>query len=280
MPGCFCRQSRLSRKSAHLRHLSCGMLSKAALEWLPSESIPMPNKTWRLRFCLKKLRRRSWTVRALVLFISMRCYKCLRNCSAISYSRCRFACPDPSLPVWCGNLRNSDGKLVLDSNGNAQSVCAASSSSSKCPGTPNWGKAVPQTQSVAPYTATTIKAVQDDNAQIASLDISSDVIQTAGTTFAISPVADSVYQAGVFSKLFAGGRLRSPLISIKPNLIVDTRSSGVTLTMTVDVPSDKCMNATMNMKVRLLVVGGSYCQLMQSCCRVTIFAGLRGCGSP
>ncbi len=193
----------------------------------------------------------------------------MRNCSAVSHSCCRFVCPDPTLPTWCGNLRNSDGKLVLDSNGNAQSVCAASSSSSKCPGTPNWGKAVPQTQSVAPYTATTIKVVQDDNAaaQIASLEISSDTIQTAGTTFAVSPVADSVYQAGVFSKLFAGGRLRSPLISIKPNLIVDTRSSGVTLTMAVDVPSDKCINATMNMKVRLLVIL-PIVQLMQSCCRV------------
>jgi hypothetical protein len=49
------------------------MLSKAALERLPSESIPMPNQTWRLRCCLTKLRRRSWPVRALVLFVSMRC---------------------------------------------------------------------------------------------------------------------------------------------------------------------------------------------------------------
>jgi hypothetical protein len=170
----------------------------------------------------------------------------------ISYCRFRFSCPDQALPIWCGNVRDLAGKLVLDSNGNAQSICAASSSSSKCPGIPNWGaKAVPQTQSVAPYTAVTIKAVQDDNTQIASLEISSDTIQTASTTFAISPVADSVYQAGVFSKLFAAGRLRSPLISIKPNSIVDTRSSGVTLTMVVDVPSDKCINATVNMQVRL-----------------------------
>jgi hypothetical protein len=182
-----------------------------------------------------------------VLCYSFRCVAC-----TISYCRYRFSCPDPNLSIWCGNVRDSAGKLVLDSNGNAQSICAASSSSSKCPGVPNWGaKAVPQTQSVAPYTAVTIKAVQDDNTQIASLEISADTIQTASTTFAVSPVADSVYQAGVFSKLFAAGRLRSPLISIKPNLIVDTRSSGVTLTMVVDVPSDKCLNATANMQVWL-----------------------------
>ena len=169
--------------------------------------------------------------------------------------------------------------MVLDSNGNAQSVCAASSSSSMCPGTPNWGKAVPKTESVAPYTAATIKAVQDDNTQIASLEISSDTIQTASTTFAISPVADSVYQAGVFSKLFAAGRLRSPLISIKPNSIVDTRSSGVTLTMTVDVPSDKCINATVNMKVRLLVILPIHA-IVLSMPALTIIAGFRDCGSP
>ena len=50
-------------------------------------------------------------------------------------------------------------------------------------------------------------------------------------------------------QLFSSGRLRSPLIAINPNGIIDARSGGITLTLAVDVPTDKCVNATSNMKV-------------------------------
>ena len=89
--------------------------------------------------------------------------------------------------------------------------------------------------------------MRSDNTPVATLDIPSNTISEMA--FVVAPVADSVYQAGSFSTLFSSGRLRSPLIAINPNGIIDARSGGITLTLAVDVPTDKCMNATSNMKV-------------------------------
>jgi hypothetical protein len=49
--------------------------------------------------------------------------------------------------------------------------------------------------------------------------------------------------------------------------------------MTVDVPSDKCINATVNMKVRLLVIL-PIDAIVLSMPALTIIAGFRDCGSP
>ena len=160
----------------------------------------------------------------------------------------RFLCPDPALPTWCGNLRDLRGKLVLDVNGNAQSVCSSVQAASSCPSIPNWSsKAVSKTQSIPSFSAAAITAMRSDNTPVATLDIPSNTISEMA--FVVAPVADSVYQAGSFSTLFSSGRLRSPLIAINPNGIIDARSGGITLTLAVDVPTDKCMNATSNMKV-------------------------------
>ncbi len=160
----------------------------------------------------------------------------------------RFSCPDPSLPTWCGYLRDSNGKLVLDSFGKAQSVCAPAQDASSCPSIPNWAsKAIPKTQSVPPYTAATISVTRSDNTTVATLDVASSAIPE--TTFVISSAPDSVFQAGSFSALFTSGRLRSPLVAISPSGIVDARSGGLTLTLAVDVSVKNCVEATLNMKV-------------------------------
>ncbi len=160
----------------------------------------------------------------------------------------RFSCPDPALPTWCGTLRDAQGKLVLDANGKAQSVCSSVQAASSCPAIPNWSsKAIPKTQSVAADSAASIIALRSDNTPVATLDIPANTISEM--TFVVAPVADSVYQAGSFSTLFSSGRLRSPLIAIIPNGIIDARSGGITLTLAVDVPVDKCINTTLNMLV-------------------------------
>ena len=160
----------------------------------------------------------------------------------------RFLCPDPALPTWCGNLRDLRGKLVLDVNGNAQSVCSSVQAASSCPSIPNWAsKASPKTESIPSNSAASISATRSDNTPVAVLDIPANTVSEM--SFVVAPVADSVYQAGSFSTLYSSGRLRSPLIAINPNGIIDARSGGITLTLAVDVPTDKCMNATSNMKV-------------------------------
>jgi hypothetical protein len=109
-------------------------------------------------------------------------------------------------------------------------------------------KVVTKIQSTVAHVATVITALGGDNAPLATLDIRANAV--SDVSFMISSVADSVYQAGSFETLFSSGKLRSPLISIRPNTIVDTRSGGVSLTLPVYVPVDQCFDATKNMKVR------------------------------
>lgn len=138
--------------------------------------------------------------------------------------------------------------LILDASGKAQSKCVASSAASGCPSIPNIAsKVVPKTQAVVANAAAVITATGSDNAAIAKLDVPADTV--SDVTFIVAPVADSVFQAGSFSALFSSGKLRSPLVSISPNSVVDTRAGGITLSMAVDAPVDQCLNATQTMRV-------------------------------
>ena len=160
----------------------------------------------------------------------------------------RFLCPSPDRPVWCGTLRDSQGKLILDASSRVQPLCVSQQAASSCPSTPNTNfKAVPTSLKVAGNESASIAAVRSDNTPIATLDIPPNTV--SGVTFAVAPVPDSVFQTGSFSTLFASGRLRSPLVAITPDTIVDTRAGSIALTLVVDVPSSICINATANMKV-------------------------------
>ena len=162
----------------------------------------------------------------------------------------RFSCPDNVLSTWCGDLRDSEGKLMLDANGKAQSKCVAQNAASTCPPIPNLAaKAVPKVQSIPVNAAAAVTALSSDNEPIATLDIPANTV--SDVSFVVSPVADSVYQAGAFAALFSAGKLRSPLVSISPNAIVDTRGGGITLSLAVDIPAASCVNASSNMKVCL-----------------------------
>ena len=164
------------------------------------------------------------------------------------YLLCRFLCPDPAFPTWCGDLRDAEGKLILGASGNAQSKCVAQSAASSCPPIPNFAaKVVPKVQSITANVAAAVTALGSNNAPIATLDIPANTV--SGVSFVVSPVADSVYQAGAFAALFSTGKLRSPLVSISPNAIVDTRSGGITLSFAVDVPAASCVKMSSNMKV-------------------------------
>ncbi len=161
---------------------------------------------------------------------------------------CRFLCPDPAFPTWCGDLRDGDGKLILDASGKAQSKCVVQSQASSCPTVPNFAtKVVPKVQSITNNAAAAITALDSNNAPIATLDIPANTI--SGVSFVVSSVADSVYQAGAFADLFSAGKLRSPLVSISPNAIVDTRSGSMMLSFAVDVPIASCAETLSNMKV-------------------------------
>jgi len=161
----------------------------------------------------------------------------------------RFSCPDKA-STWCGDLRDSEGKLILSADGKAQSKCVAQSEASSCPPIPNLAaKVVPKVQSITANAAAAVTALGSDNAPIATLDIPANTV--SDVSFVVSPVADSVYQAGAFAALFSAGKLRSPLVSISPNAIVDTRAGGITLSLAVDIPAASCLNASSNMKVRL-----------------------------
>ncbi len=123
-------------------------------------------------------------------------------------------------------------------------------SASSCPSTPDLtSKVISKTQAVPDNEAAVITAVRSDNTPIATLDIPANTV--SAVTFIVSPVADSVLQAGSFSALFLSGKLRSQLVSITPNAIVDTRTGSITLNFVVDVPAVTCVNATANMKVVL-----------------------------
>lgn len=146
-------------------------------------------------------------------------------------------------------MRDATGKLILGADGKAQSKCVAQSAASSCPPIPNLAaKAVPKVQTIVANAAAAITALGSDNAPIATLDIPANTV--SDVSFVVAPVADSVYQAGAFAALFSAGKLRSPLISISPNTIVNTHSGGITLTLAVDVPTDLCANATSHMQVR------------------------------
>ncbi len=138
----------------------------------------------------------------------------------------------------------------MDSNGKVQSKCVASNAASGCPSVPNLAsKVVPKTHTIASNAAAVISAIGSDNSAIATLDVPADTV--SDVTFIVAPVADSVYQAGSFSTLFSSGKLRSPLVSISPNSVVDTRSGSITLSLAVSVPIDLCLNATQTMRVRV-----------------------------
>ena len=182
--------------------------------------------------------------------VTRRCVVVLKPCNLhlIACAPRSFSCPDPALPTWCGNLRDPRGKLLTDATGKAQSLCVSAQAAASCPATPNWAsKAVSKTQTVPSNSAAAITVARSDGTAVATLNIAANTISEA--TFLVASVADSVYQAGAFSTLFLSGRLRSPLISVVPNGVVDSRSGGVTLTMAVDIAPDKCINATSNMKV-------------------------------
>jgi hypothetical protein len=87
---------------------------------------------------------------------------------------------------------------------------------------------------------------------LATLDIPANSV--SGVSFAITSVADSVYQVGPFSGVFLSGKLKSLLISITPDSIVDSRAVPVTLTLPVSVSVDQCLSATTNMVVRELMI--------------------------
>jgi hypothetical protein len=189
----------------------------------------------------------------------------------------RYSCPDPALPNWCGDLRNSEGKLILDANGNAQSKCVAQSASSSCPGVPNVAaKAVPQVHSVNGNVPVSLSAVgrgKDSSTILATLDIPADTV--SGVAFMFSPVADSVYQEGSFAKLFSSGQLRSPLISISPNSIVDTRTGSITLALPISVPVNQCINATAFMMVRVFFDVVAYLTPTELHCDSTLCRGMQ-----
>jgi hypothetical protein len=137
-------------------------------------------------------------------------------------------------------MTGADGKVL--------SKCVAAQSSSSCPSVPNVAaKPSPSTQTIASDQPAVVSAVSTDNTSIATLALPAGA--AAGITFIVSPVPDSVYQAGSFSFLFSSGKLRSPLVSISPNSIVESRGGGITLSLAVDVPVTSCVNATANMKV-------------------------------
>ncbi len=164
------------------------------------------------------------------------------------YLLCRFLCLDPAFPTWCGDLRDAEGKLITDATGNAQSKCVEQSAASSCPPIPNFAaKAVSKVQSITTNVAAAVTALGSNNVPIATLDIPANTV--SGVSFVVSPVADSVYQAGAFAVLFSTGKLRSPLISISPNAIVDTRSGGITLSFALDIPAASCVKMSSNMKV-------------------------------
>jgi hypothetical protein len=156
--------------------------------------------------------------------------------------------------VWCGHLRDQQGVLMTGGDGKLLSKCVAAQSASSCPSVPNVAaKPSPSTQTIASDQPAVVSAVSSDNTSIATLALPAGA--AAGITFIVSPVADSVYQAGSFSDLFSSGKLRSPLVSISPNSIVDSRGGGITLSLAVDVPVTSCVNATANMKVSVACGG-------------------------
>jgi hypothetical protein len=67
-----------------------------------------------------------------------------------------------------------------------------------------------------------------------------------------------VYQVGSFAQLFSSGKLRSPLISISPDTIVDARAGSITLTVPVAASADQCLIVASNMVVREFTVVCSY----------------------
>lgn len=156
--------------------------------------------------------------------------------------------------MWCGYLRDQQGVLLTGADGKVLSKCVAAQSASSCPSVPNVAaKPSPSTQTIASDQPAVVSAVRGDNTSIATLALPAGA--AAGVTFIVSPVPDSVYQAGSFSVLFSSGKLRSPLVSISPNSIVDSRGGGITLSLAVDVPVTSCVNATANMKVSVACGG-------------------------
>jgi hypothetical protein len=141
--------------------------------------------------------------------------------------------------------------LILDASGKAQSKCVVQSAASSCPAVPNFAtKVVPKVQSITNNAASAITALDSNNVPIATLDIPANTVSSV--SFVVSSVADSVYQAGAFAALFSAGKLRSPLVSISPNAIIDTRSGSITLSLAVDVPIASCAKTSSNMKVHVL----------------------------
>jgi hypothetical protein len=168
------------------------------------------------------------------------------------------------LPVWCGYVRNSQEKLILDVNGQTQSICVSKSEASSCRSIPNLSaKVVSQVQSIFANSAAVITALGSDNTPMATLSIPANTV--SDVSFVLSPVADSIYQVGSFASLFSSGKLRSPLISIIPSTIVDTRSGGISLTLPVDVPADQCVKATSNMKVKDCNARTKQCAFVTPC---------------
>ena len=200
----------------------------------------MPQQTWRVCRFIAGLLISAWAVSVHLCATISRFLTCLFR---------RYMCPDPLLPTWCGDVRDVAGKLILDAGGKAQSKCVAQSASSSCPPIPNVAvKAVAKILTINANSAATVAVSGSDNKTMATLDIPATF--DSDVSFVISPVSDSVYQAGAFKALFSTGKLRSPLISISPSAIVDTRSGGISLTLSVDVPADQCINTTSNMQVR------------------------------
>jgi hypothetical protein len=235
----------MPRQSSNLRGIIIGVFSKAAMERVPSQSASMPQETWHLRrfatglrFCPRTVRKSPAASFAHVL---------------ISFSVHRYSCPNPAQPTWCGDLRDSQGRLILDASGNVQSQCVAVSSSSSCPSLPKFtAKAVPKVYSIVGDVSVSLTAQSNDNATVlATLNIPANSV--TDVTFVISSVADSVFQAGSFAALFSSGKLRSPLISITPNSIVDARLGSITLALPVNVPSSQCSSALSTMQARVFI---------------------------
>jgi hypothetical protein len=201
----------------------------------------MPKQAWRVRVFTLKLLQRAWTVSGSRV-------SCVCDLGSLSLFRFRFLCPTTERPVWCGSLRDSQGNLILDASSRVQPLCVSQQATSSCPSTPSINfKPIPTSQKVADNESASIAAVRSDNTSIATFDIPPNTVSEV--TFVVAPVPDSVFQTGSFATLFASGRLRSPLVAITPDAIVDTRAGGITLTLVVDVPSGMCINATANMKV-------------------------------
>jgi hypothetical protein len=110
-------------------------------------------------------------------------------------------------------------------------------------------KAVHKVQLINANVAAAVTALGSDNEPIATLDIPANTV--SNVSFVVSPVADSVYQAGAFAALFSAGKPRSPLVSISTNATVDTRTGGMTLSLAVDISATSCVNASSKMKVCL-----------------------------